>query len=161
MRFSLPTYIESVLREGEEVVYHTKLHWVVVMWPLLVVLIAFPVMSLSRNIGLAALGQLWMGFASIWVAASVINYLISELAVTNERIIGKVGFFRGELIDRDLAAIEEISVTQGAVGRALGYGSVAVRTRTQPELRIQRVLEPDRFRQMAVEQSPANGRDGQ
>jgi hypothetical protein len=155
----LSGYMESILRDGEQVEYRTKLHWVVVLWPLLVVVLSVPVMALSRNAGLTVLGQLWMGFATIWVAASVINYLISELGVTDQRIIGKVGFFSGKLIDTDLSTIEEIRVPQGAVGRALGYGSLVVRARKEPELRIHRLLDPEQFRQMAEGQSSANAQD--
>jgi hypothetical protein len=90
----------------------------------------------------------------------VINYLISELGVTDQRIIGKVGFLSGKLLDRDLATIEEIRVTHGALGRALGYGSLLVRARGKPELRIDSLLDPEQFRQAARGQSPENARDG-
>ncbi|MEJ2716598.1 MAG: PH domain-containing protein [Deltaproteobacteria bacterium] len=153
-------YIESILRDNEQLVYRAKLHWIVALWPLLFVVLSVPVTALSRTAGLALLGQLWMGFASIWVAASVIDYLISEMAVTDQRIVGKVGFFKGKLIDTELSRIEEIVVTQGAVGRALGYGSLVVRARREPELRIHRLLDPERFRQMAVEQTSVNTPDG-
>lgn len=64
-------------------------------------------------------------FLTIFIAP-LIEFLTSEYAITNKRIIVKVGFISRRTLEMNLQKIESIGVDQGILGRILNYGSVAV-----------------------------------
>jgi uncharacterized membrane protein YdbT with pleckstrin-like domain len=49
------------------------------------------------------------------------------MAVTNKRIIIKVGFLTKRTIELFLAKVESVGVEQTLLGRMMGYGSITVR----------------------------------
>jgi len=93
------TYVESNLVKDERVVYETRLHW-----------IAF--------ISFRALFTLFI--------APLIDYLTSEFAITNKRIIIKVGLISRRTLELNLSKVESVNVVQSILGRILGYGTITV-----------------------------------
>ena len=49
-----------------------------------------------------------------------------EFAVTNKRVIIKLGFVSIRTIEINMSKVESVEVTQNIVGRLLGYGSITV-----------------------------------
>lgn len=92
-------YVDSNLVKDEHVVYEAKLHWIVF-------------------ISLRALFTLFV--------APLIDYLTSEFAITNKRIIIKVGFISRRTLELNLAKVESVNVDQSILGRILGYGTIIV-----------------------------------
>jgi uncharacterized membrane protein YdbT with pleckstrin-like domain len=135
----------------QSLVYRAKLHWIVVVGPLLCVAVIAFIAAGSTHPQLAELMKIWMGIAVIWVAASVISYLISQLGVTEDRIFGKVGFLKGKLVEISLSDVKGISITQGAFGRVLGYGSLVIDRRNEPPARIGKIADPQRLRDAVSE----------
>ncbi len=93
------TYVQSNLGSGEQIVYEAKMHWIVF-------------------VSLKALFTLFI--------APLIAYTTSEFAITNKRVIIKVGFISRRTLEMNLAKIESINVNQGLLGRMLGYGTIVV-----------------------------------
>lgn len=56
----------------------------------------------------------------------VVTYMTSEFAVTNKRVLFKMGFIRRRSLDRMLAKVEAIGINQSVLGRLLGYGTVVI-----------------------------------
>jgi len=50
----------------------------------------------------------------------------SEFAVTNKRIIVKLGFFTTRTLEMLHSKVEAISVNQGLLGKMLGYSDIVV-----------------------------------
>lgn len=50
----------------------------------------------------------------------------SEFAITNKRIIIKVGLISRRTLEMNLNKIESVNVDQGILGRILGYGTIVV-----------------------------------
>ena len=92
-------YVQSTLTTGENVVYEAKLHWIIF-------------------VSLRAIFTLWI--------APLIDWYTCEFAITNKRIIIKVGFISRRTIEMNLAKIESVTVDQGILGRILGYGNITV-----------------------------------
>ena len=92
-------YVDSNLIKEERVVYEAKLHWIVF-------------------ISFRALFTLFI--------APLIDYLTSEFAVTNKRIIIKVGFISRRTLELNLSKVESVTVNQSILGRILGYGTIIV-----------------------------------
>src|SRR5438046_3289572 len=75
----------------------------------------------------------WSGYAWIPLAlglflllTTLIKRLSSDFAVTNKRIMMKVGVFRTRSIEILLSKVEAIAVDQSLLGRIFGYGDIAV-----------------------------------
>ena len=121
------SYIDRSLLEVERVVYRTRLHWLMVITPVfLTALVMAPIAWF-----------LWMGTWStytwipiaIWLAvlaSAVIKRLSSDFAVTNKRVMMKVGVFSSRSVELLLSKIEAIAVNQSFVGRMFGYGDIEV-----------------------------------
>jgi uncharacterized membrane protein YdbT with pleckstrin-like domain len=57
---------------------------------------------------------------------TVIAYLTTEFAVTNQRIIAKRGLFRREITEIFLHKVESIRIDQGIAGRLFDYGKIDI-----------------------------------
>src|SRR6202034_3784582 len=74
-----------------------------------------------------------------WIAAGIIaaiglvlflppwiRSVSSEFAITNKRVLIKVGLVRRHSLELLLSKVEGIGVDQGVLGRILGYGTITV-----------------------------------
>jgi uncharacterized membrane protein YdbT with pleckstrin-like domain len=133
-------YVEQNLNPGERVLYTTHLHWVVLFRSILVdalfsaTAIALLVWSVAsqhaepgeaRIVGVCALMLLLFGNMILVIA--VVRRKATEMAVTNKRVIIKVGFLTKRTVELFLDKVESVDVEQTLVGRMMGFGSVALR----------------------------------
>ncbi len=72
-------------------------------------------------------GLLLILFACGTFALACIRRNATEMAVTNKRIIIKVGFLTKRTIELFLSKVESVGVEQTLFGRMMGYGSITVR----------------------------------
>ena len=93
------SYIQSNLLKDEQVVYQTKLHWI-------------------RFLSLRGLFTLFI--------APLIDRACSEFAITNRRVIIKLGLVSRRTFEMNLSKIESVNVDQSLLGRMLGYGTITV-----------------------------------
>jgi uncharacterized membrane protein YdbT with pleckstrin-like domain len=123
------SYIDGNLLEGERVVYRTRLHWLLFLTPVLftIVLLAIAWLLATRT------SEPWSHYAWIPVALSALLLLAtyikrqsSDFAVTNKRVMMKVGVFSTRSIELVLNKVEAIAVNQSLMGRIFGYGDIVV-----------------------------------
>jgi uncharacterized membrane protein YdbT with pleckstrin-like domain len=116
-------YVESNLLPNEQITYRAKLHWIIYALPAIVLVIAFLV-------GLGGGG--WIAGVAMSVIAFVlflppwIRSASSEFAITDKRVLIKVGLIRRHSLELLLQKVEGIGVDQGILGRVLGYGTITV-----------------------------------
>jgi uncharacterized membrane protein YdbT with pleckstrin-like domain len=158
-------YVDRNLNPGETVIYETRLHWIVMLRSLVQACIAV----------LLAIGLLYYAFtrtgipddqlhlmegaAAVLVILAIILLIAgatrrnaTEMAVTNHRVIIKVGLFGRRTIEMLLSKIESIEVQETGLGRMLGYGSIVViGTGGTPEP-FHQVAHPLQFRSMVQQQ---------
>jgi len=82
-----PSYIERKLTEGERVVYQAGLHWILLLTPFLLILLG--------GVSAPEKGETaWflMGAGIILEICAGISYKNSAIALTNRRLLGKMGF---------------------------------------------------------------------
>jgi uncharacterized membrane protein YdbT with pleckstrin-like domain len=120
------SYVDDHLLPGERVQYRAHLHKLVYAWPALFAagMTALAVWAFSANNVLLGLLAIAAGFVPLLVTH--IKYTSSEFAVTDKRVIIKVGWIRRRTLETMLAKIEGIGVEQGIVGRVLGFGTFAL-----------------------------------
>ena len=117
------SYVDRNLLQGEEVVYRAKLHFVIFALPA----------------GVAVLGLVLAVVVASWIVAAVflvlaivvafpryIRFVSSEFAVTNKRVIVKLGLVYRQTLELVLSKVETIGVEQSIMGRILNYGTIVV-----------------------------------
>jgi uncharacterized membrane protein YdbT with pleckstrin-like domain len=120
-------YINRHLLPGEQVTYRTRLHWKVYVGPvLLVLLVLLPLTILALSSTHVWLAALPTAAALGVLLAAFIRRWTSEFAVTNKRVILKLGVLNTRSVELLLPKIEGITVTQSLPGRLFGFGGIVV-----------------------------------
>jgi len=121
------SYIDRHLLDGEKIIFRTRLHWVLMLWPLLLAALVFLPIA-----GWLLIGQ-WRAYAWIPVAAALMVLLpayirrrSSDFAVTNKRVMMKLGVLDTRSVELLLGKVESITVEQSLTGRILGFGDIVV-----------------------------------
>ncbi len=71
----------------------------------------------------------WLLFIPLFKAiAATIRFNNIELAITNKRVVGKVGVFNTKALDAPLDKIQNVSVSQTLGGKIFNHGIVTVDT---------------------------------
>jgi len=128
------SYIDSNLLDGEHIVFRTRLHWLLFMGPVLfIVIVLLPVAwFLGSGTWFLASGTwssyAWVpiGLGALILVATFIKRQSSDFAVTNKRVMMKVGVFTTRSTELLLSKIEAIAVEQTLVGRIFGYGDIVI-----------------------------------
>ena len=116
------SYVDDSLIPDEQVVFRTRLHLIIFFIP--IVLLAISVCLFVYTVPVAA--ESVLAAAVLWFLVKYVDYASSEFAVTNKRVIIKVGVFRRRTLEMLLSKVEAIAVTQGIMGRIFGCGSIVV-----------------------------------
>src|SRR5258708_6622187 len=136
-------YVESNLLPNEQITYRAGLHWIIYALPAIVFVIAILVaLGGGGWIAGAAIGII--GFVLLlppWIKASS-----SEFAITNKRVLIKVGLIRRHSLELLLQKVEGIGVDQGVVGRILEYETITVSGVGGPKETFQMISNPLDFR---------------
>jgi uncharacterized membrane protein YdbT with pleckstrin-like domain len=114
-------YIESNLLPDEQIVYKSRLHWVIFWKPCALALLGAVFLLIQPIIG-----GVVIGIGLLAVLSPVVRYATSEFGVTNKRVIIKVGFLRRKTLELLLRHVETISVDQSVTARILNFGSVTL-----------------------------------
>ncbi|HEY6006950.1 MAG TPA: PH domain-containing protein [Geobacteraceae bacterium] len=114
-------YVEQNLLQGEEVVYRARLHLVIFLAPALLALLGILAFVVS-----AELAALLLVIALLLAVDRYIRLTTSEFAVTNKRVLIKIGLVRRHTLELLLAKVETIGVEQEIFGRIFNYGTIVV-----------------------------------
>ena len=116
------SYVDNSLIPDEQVAFRTRLHWVIFLPPILLLGISVLLFAYGMALG----GEALLAVALLWGLAKYVDYASSEFAVTNKRVIIKVGIVRRRTVEMLNTKVEAIAVNQGIIGRILGYGNIVV-----------------------------------
>lgn len=121
------SYIDRNLIAGERVVFRTRLHWLIFMMPVLfAALVLLPVAWFLANGNWHGVAWVPLVLALIVLLPAVVKWKSSDFAVTNKRVMMKVGVFATRSVELLLNKIEAIAVNQSFPGRLFGYGDIVV-----------------------------------
>jgi len=118
------SYVDSNLLPGEQVTFRTHLSLVIFALPVALALLAL--ISYLLAPGTRLVGHLVLLSALAVGAVKYFDYVTSEFAVTNKRIIIKVGFLKRRTLEMQVQKVETVAVNQGIGARILGYGDILV-----------------------------------
>jgi uncharacterized membrane protein YdbT with pleckstrin-like domain len=134
-------YIENNLISGESVTYRARLHWIVLLKSAIVSLLLVGMAALLFYIRSSSAGSdgsdamailVWIAggiliVAAIPIGSAELKRRAAEFAVTNKRVILKVGAVTNKTAEMFLNKIESVGVEQTLMGRVLGYGTIVIR----------------------------------
>ncbi|MDE2120636.1 MAG: PH domain-containing protein [Betaproteobacteria bacterium] len=149
------SYIDRHLLSQERVVHRARLSRTVFARPALLLLAAagLPLLG-GAAIGLGALlALIALGYA----VAAWARYAGSEFAVTDKRVIMKIGLIRRNSLEILLNRVESLIVEQGVWGRLFGFGSVWIVGTGGTRDPFHRIADPLEFRRAVQEQLVARG----
>ncbi len=126
------SYVDRHLDSGERVVFRTRLHPVVfsgaAMFVGFVALAATLIVrhnelmpETNRLVALSA-----AALALVSLLPPLVRWRTSEFAVTDRRVLVKVGLLSVHTLELLTAKVEAISVDQTLAGRLLGYGTLRI-----------------------------------
>src|SRR5262245_15523562 len=129
-RIILMSYVQRVLQPGEQVRRVSSIHWIV-YWPgVAVALVAILAYWLSET---RLLPGIWRFSASALALVAValmiqqwFQWWVTEIAVTNRRVIYKKGLIRRQTNEMNMDKVESVQVEQSILGRMLDYGDVTI-----------------------------------
>ena len=143
-------YVERHLLPNEHVVYKTRLHWVLYVKPALVIAVGAVLAVLLRKVQdppwLWMIGAAVVVVGLVWAFVHYVELMTSEFAVTNSRLILKVGLISRYTTELLLTKVETIGVQQGLLARVLGYGDLVVTGTGGAREVFHRVRDPIGFR---------------
>lgn len=153
-------YVDSNLISGENIVYQTKLHKIIFLPPVILALfiIAFafwlPQSPYSKfnpsfNVWCIAL----FIYSIIFILPCFIQYLTSEYAITNKRVVAKNGLIQRDIKENFVGQIEAIDVDQSILGRILNFGNVSITGTGGTRETFRKIANPLVFRRYIQEQS--------
>ncbi|MFI4955739.1 MAG: PH domain-containing protein [Gammaproteobacteria bacterium] len=164
------SYVNSTLLPGEKIILKAHIHWIVLINAFIAWLIAAAVFVghdygiverfaesvsfvLSMPLTVERLRMYEAGAAMLvgiyavgQTVEGLIRYVCTEFAVTNERVIVKVGFIRLDTHELNVNRVTSLNVDQSILGRILNYGDITVEGMGGTLTPIRAVVDPLRFR---------------
>ena len=128
------SYIDDSLIEGERVLHKARMSWWSQFW-----LIVLGLATLVIVVGLFLLIAAWIRMKS------------TEIAITNKRVIAKVGFISRSTVEINLDKVEALRVEQGFWGRMLNYGTILMSGAGTSVAPMRDIADPLVFRRKFME----------
>lgn len=137
-------YVDKHLLNGEKIIFQTKLNWTEYIRGVVLIFIGLLFIKLFGGflivIGLISLGLTYLKINS------------SEFAVTDKRVLIKVGIFKTQSLETMLNKVEGIHVEQGIVGKMVNSGTIVVKGTGGTNNPFKNIDKPFEFRTAVNEQ---------
>ena len=126
------TYVNSILQPGETVKAIGKPHWIIFGRACVLAVVGIVILVYGQNFT-AQTREFVLLAGWVVILVAVLAFLhawfirwITELSVTNHRVIYKRGFIRRHTVEMNMDKVETVNVDQSLFGRLLGYGTIRV-----------------------------------
>jgi len=136
------SYLQQSLAPGETIVARFRLHWF--MWLRFWVVIALGIIAVVALL----IAQIpWGALAAVVLAIVIAGYQWLwlrgiEQAVTNRRVVRKIGIVSRNTTELRLASIETVDLRQTFWGRVFGYGDIEITGRGETAMALDRIAHP-------------------
>lgn len=114
------SYTEDNLLTDEKIIYQTKLHWRIYIPAAIFGLILLPTLIMGIH------GLIFMIVPGALALLAWLQIKNSEFAVTNKRVLIKVGILSRRTVELLLKKIETVGVNQGIFDRMIQSGTITI-----------------------------------
>jgi uncharacterized membrane protein YdbT with pleckstrin-like domain len=148
LRWGAVAYVHSVLQPGETIKAIGRLHWINYLKAFLLAVIAVVCLLYGRQDATKVervatyVGWLLLVLAAVLLLGGWFARQMTELSVTNHRVIYKTGFIRRHTVEMNMDKVETVNVDQSILGRLLGYGTIHVLGTGQGIQGLSRIADP-------------------
>lgn len=123
------SYVQQVLQPGEQVRYQASIHWITylhgALWLVAAAVFSLFVPTGWRDSYIVVVIRLVLVAGGIYfLARAWFDWWITEIAVTNRRVIYKRGFISRTTAEMHMDKIASVKVDQSILGRIFDYGKV-------------------------------------
>ena len=124
------SYVERVLQPGEQVRHISSIHWIL-YWPGVAVALLAVAAYWFGEARLLPRAWQYTAYALALVAVVLLvkewlQWWITEIAVTNRRVIYKRGLIRLQTNEMNMDKVESVQVAQSVIGRIFDFGTVKI-----------------------------------
>ena len=156
-------YLKNTLMSDEKVVYYIKPHWII-FFPVAIWIVIFLLIIIYGNrfelTNIVIFNEpvyLWLALCAFLIAifhliSAYIFYISAEYAITDKRVLMKVGIICRNSLEIFLQKIESIHVDQSILGRILNYGSVIICGTGGSKDPFSYIPQPLQFRKLVQQQ---------
>lgn len=171
------SYLHNLLGENERILFSARQHWFIlasmialeifVMLVIFTVSVVATIMLVNQPLAWAApvIGFVLLLIPIISMTRDILKWSNHQYIVTNWRVIQISGFINKNIIDSSLEKVNDVKMTQSALGRIFNYGDVEILTASEIGVNLFRRLEdPVHFKTAMInakESLESNGRRGQ
>jgi uncharacterized membrane protein YdbT with pleckstrin-like domain len=106
------------------VIYFTRLHWVIFFGPLLGLGIAIALYVYI--VQLRQVSLILIVFALLWIVMTWFTYYFSSITIKKKQVILRTGIIVRQTVDIPLSKIETIDIRQSIFGSMLRYGALVI-----------------------------------
>jgi uncharacterized membrane protein YdbT with pleckstrin-like domain len=163
--------LNKYLINGETILYTTRLHWIVLIWQIIIAIalgiagiyVLVEQTAIENNVHSTSEQTIVTGFALILIGVAIfliglIKRNATIMIVTNQRVLVKIGYMTRRTWEMAFSKIESVGVEEPVMGRMLGYGSVVLRGVGGTPEPFHDIANPIEFRrqvQQQIESSPS------
>ena len=151
------SYIESLLGKREKIIMAARQHWFIlvsaIFLELTVILILIAIIvSLAIYLTPYALLIVASGFALMLIPIAtmtrdILNWANRQFLLTNHRVMQISGIFNKHVSDSSLEKVNDVEMTQSALGRIFDYGDIKILTASELGVNtFQRIENPIQFK---------------
>ena len=141
-------YTDRSARSGEYLIHQARLHPIIFAPAIFLAVAGVLIVGAS-----AGLGLILIALAILKFLAKVVEQSTTEIAVTSERIVYKIGLIRRATSEMNIRKVESVLISQSVLGRMFGYGTLVVRGTGQGIEPLRKVASPLALRRSILEAS--------
>ena len=123
------SYVDQSLTRNESVISRAQTSWIPTIIPVIIGILLLP-LRLRITYNSPVLLRVWS----------------TELALTNQRVIAKVGLIRRNTVELRIDKVESLGIHQGILGRIFNYGSIVIKGTGGTNTPIPNIKAPMQFR---------------
>lgn len=153
------TYLHSLLGQNERILFTTRKHWFIlasmiaveIFIMMLIFAIAFVAIIMLIDHPLVWLAPV-VGFVVLLLpVGSMIHDILKwsnhQYVITNWRVIQISGFINKDITDSSLDKVNDVKMTQSALGRIFNYGDIQILTASELGINLfKRIDDPIHFK---------------
>jgi len=143
VKIPVSQYAQDTRAGNEQIVYETKLHWIMFWW-------LIPLYLTAYFIG-GGYGQALAGVAFIFTIGYGIKYATSEFTITSMRLIVKVGWISRRTMEMNINKVESVAVDQSILGRIFSYGTITITGTGSTHESFSGIAHPIRMRKAVID----------
>lgn len=151
------TYLENLLGDRERVQHVARQHWIllarnivaeilvimVILAAMVLIILEYPLYALPA----AVIGFLLILLPIFTMTRDILNYTNNQYIITSRRVIHLQGVLDKSTTDSSLEKVNDVHMTQTAMGRMFNYGDVEILTASELGVNtFKQINDPVRFK---------------